>query len=138
MAPEDRTLMMVTCPGCRAQITFDQPYAYHAGFGNQGFLYNEAGTLTLVWSTFDPAFDVLAGDRNHPWMLMPEVQTRIEAALAPSPAGDCWLFANPARCPSCAHPIRGSILTDIYFLVYPGSVLTESTDGGHGFASALL
>ena len=125
--------MIVTCPGCRVDIAFGQPYPYHAGFGNQGFLYNEAGTLTLVWSVYDPAWTSLGLS----WEREPEKRARIEAALLPSPAGDRWLFANPARCPSCRHPVRQSIVTDIYYLLYPGSVLTERSDGGHGFASVV-
>jgi hypothetical protein len=125
--------MNVRCSGCRCDIPFDQPYPYHAGFGNQGFLYNEAGTLTLVWSVHDPAFVSL----NLSWERTPAERTQIEAALLPSPAGDRWLFRNSARSPSCGHNVRPSILTDIYFLKYPGSVLTEETDGGQGFASVV-
>jgi len=40
---------------CGFDNSFDQPYPFHAGFSNAGFLYNEAGNLTLVWSSFDPA-----------------------------------------------------------------------------------
>ena len=125
--------MIVRCPGCRIEIPFDQPYAYHAGFGNQGSLYNEAGTLTLVWSVYDAAFMALGLS----WERDARQRQAIEAALLPSPAGDRWLFGNPARCLSCGHSIRQSILQDIYFLKYPGSVLTEESDGGRGFASVM-
>ena len=47
------------CRYCGKENLFDQPYYYHAGFADQGFLYNDAGTLTLVWSVSDPALQRL-------------------------------------------------------------------------------
>jgi hypothetical protein len=113
--------LLVRCPKCSHENRFEQPYAYHAGFGNQGFLYNEAGNCTLVWNSYDPAFSALVGPR-HPWSLDAEARRAVEEALRPSPKGDRWLFDNPPRCMACGAPIGGSMLRDIYYLVYPGSV----------------
>jgi hypothetical protein len=53
--------MNVTCPSCSHVMTFDQPNRFHAGFANQGFLYSDSGRLTLVWSSFDPAWEAPCG-----------------------------------------------------------------------------
>jgi len=45
--------MVIKYNSCGYENGFVQPYPYHAGFGNQGFLYNDAGNMTLVWSIYD-------------------------------------------------------------------------------------
>jgi hypothetical protein len=115
---------------------FNQPHAIHAGFSNQGFLYNEAGRLTLIWSSFDPAYERLVG-QVHPWMLDADQRARVEQALLPSPHGDRWLFANRPRCAACGGPIGKSILNDIYYLIYPGSINTDQREGPGTFDSQL-
>ena len=125
--------MIVDCRGCGAAHPFDQPYPFHAGFSTQGFLYNEAGTLTLVWSVYDPAFVAMGLS----WERGADDRARIESALAPSPVGDRWLFANPARCPSCGRVLRQPMVQDVYYLLYPGSLRLDVTEGGPGFASVM-
>ncbi len=112
--------MIVRCDSCAVESRFDQPYAFHAGFGNRGFLYDDAGLTTLVWSSFDPAFVEVVGDK-HPWALTAAEQEALESALAPAPNGGRWRFGNPARCRGCRSVIRGPMTEDIYFLVFPGS-----------------
>jgi hypothetical protein len=121
--------LIVRCAHCGSGNEFDQPYPFHAGFSNQGFLYNEAGDLTLIWSSFDPAYEQLVGNK-HPWMLDIDDRARIEAALLPSPRGDRWLFANPPRCVRCREPIASSMLNEIYYLRYSGSIDTDLVGGG--------
>ena len=128
--------MDIACKACGVVTTFEQPYAYHAGFANQGFLYNEAGTLTLVWSSFDPAYEQIVGNR-HPWDLTEEQRKNVEHQLAPAPSGGRWLFANPARCPSCAAQISEPIAETIYYLVYPGSVVLDEGPEQRSFSAAL-
>jgi hypothetical protein len=120
--------LIVRCPGCGAEIRFDQPYKYHAGFGDQGFLYNEAGDRTLVWNSYDRAYTALVGPK-HPWMLDPAERALVEDRLLPAPDGGRWLFANLPRCPSCRGPIGESILKDIYYFDYAGSVHAEKEGG---------
>jgi hypothetical protein len=91
---------------------FEQPYRYHAGFGNEGFLYNDAGNLTLAWSSFGPAYEAIVG-KWHPWTLTTEQQALLESMLHEAPAGGTWRFANPARCLKCASPISGPITKTI-------------------------
>jgi len=123
--------MEVICSECGSRNDFPQPHAYHAGFGNQGFLYNDAGTSTLVWSSFDPAYEAQVG-KCHPWALTPSQRSTVEDALAPSPDGGNWRFENPARCLSCGAAIGQSIASgNIYYYVYPGSLKLD-VDGTEG------
>jgi hypothetical protein len=127
--------LIISCRGCGAQVGFDQPFPYHAGFGDQGFLYNEAGNRTLVWSAYDQAYTAIVGHKN-PWMLDPTERVRLEERLLPAPDGGQWLFANLPRCPGCRAPIGESILKTIYYFDYPGSVHTDNP--GQGWLAAVL
>jgi hypothetical protein len=117
-------MVNVKCTSCGHKNDFDQPHPYHAGFANEGFLYNNAGNLTLVWSSFDPAYEAIVG-KWHPWALTPEQQAHFEGALPPAPSGGSWRFINPARCARCAKPISDPITQSIYYLLYPGSIVTD-------------
>jgi len=116
--------LTVRCKQCGRDNVFDQPYPYHAGFGNQGFLYNDAGTLTLTWSSYDPAYVAIVGQK-HPWALTAADRERLEQRLRDAPSGGRWGFNNPARCVYCAAAISEPMLQTIYYLRYPGSVETE-------------
>lgn len=129
--------MIVPCYACGHSNEFEQPYAYHAGHGNQGFLYNEAGDRTLVWSSFDPAWESLAG-AVHPWTLGLEAWARVEAALHPAPSGGRWRAANPPRCLACRAAIgRGMGDGAISYYVYPRSVLLDDPQAPLKFRSVL-
>jgi hypothetical protein len=116
--------LSIKCKHCGKDILFDQPYAYHAGFADQGFLYNDAGTLTLVWSVLDPALDKLFLGQST-WALSLLNRWRFEKMLLPAPEGGRWRFCNPARCIHCAKPISKPMLHSIHYLIYPGSVMTD-------------
>jgi hypothetical protein len=116
-------MVEIACPSCGHINLFQQPYPYHAGFADQGFLYNDEGNLTLVWSVYDPAFEAFFGKGN-PWALSDHRMLVFEAALKPAPSGGNWRFANPARCNSCSQPISGRMGDTIYYFIYPGSVIT--------------
>ena len=115
---------VIKCSSCGRANIFNQPYPYHAGFSDQGFLYNDAGNLTLTWSCFDPAFEALAGKKS-PWALSLADQQKIEDALLPAPLGGCWRFSNPARCLACGSPISDPNDRCIYYLLYDGSIQTQ-------------
>jgi hypothetical protein len=128
--------MIVTCPSCGHQNSFEQPYPYHAGFSNQGFLYNDAGDRTLVWSSYDSAWENLVG-RVHPWALDEKEWSRVEAALVPLNDGSRWRASNRPRCTACNEPIGKSIGdAEIHYLVYPGSLLLDDA-GANGFSKVL-
>src|SRR4029079_14355700 len=135
---EERAHMVtVKCPSCDHENAFDQPYAFHAGFGDEGFLYNEDGNLTLTWSSFDPAYEAIVGQHN-PWALTPEQRLLVEVALRPAPRGGRWRFSNPARCASCKGLISGPITETIYYLIYPGSVRTDRVPREYRLAEILI
>jgi hypothetical protein len=116
--------LSIQCKHCGKDILFDQPYVYHAGFSDQGFLYNDAGTLTLVWSIIDPVFDAIFPEKA-PWALSLSNRRQFEKMLLPAPDGDRWRFRNPARCIYCGKPISRPMLHSIHYLVYPGSIVTD-------------
>jgi hypothetical protein len=131
-----QTGIEIPCSGCGKSTQFDQPYPYHAGFGNQGCLYNDAGNLTLVWSSFDPAFEAVVGSQ-HPWMLGPDLQIELESRLLPAPSGGSWRFSNPARCAHCGAEISPPMLKSIYYLLYRASPVIDAPESGTGLAQML-
>jgi hypothetical protein len=112
---------LIECPECGYKNVFTQPYPYHAGFANQGFLYNEDGNLTLIWSSFDSAYEALIG-KKHPWVLNENEMLKLEMSLLPAPTGGLWKFTNPARCLECKKPISEPMTKNIYYLIYKGSI----------------
>ena len=121
--------LVVSCSHCGFVNVFNQPYAYHAGFGDQGFLYNESGNCTLTWSAFDPDYEAIV-DKKNPWMLTAADRQLLEDSLQSAPDGGRWLFRNPARCMKCGHPISGPITDTIYYLRYDSSVDADISNGG--------
>jgi len=136
--------LTVKCPQCGQDNVFDQPHAYHAGFGDQGFLYSDSGRFTLTWSLYDSAIDLYfppkSGYEHFPVAaasIAPlknvdrdtMMRRRFEEALPSAPDGGRWRFDNPARCLFCPAPISGSLLQTVYYLLYPGSIVTGTADG---------
>jgi hypothetical protein len=127
----------VLCEACGKDNAFAQPHRYHAGFGDQGFLYNDAGNLTLVWGSYDPAYTELVG-KMHPWMLTEVQRSRLEDALIPAPTGGRWRFTNPPRCMHCGAPIGEPISSrNIYYLKYPGTIDLDMKDASTSFSTVL-
>jgi hypothetical protein len=127
----------VLCEACGKDNAFAQPHRYHAGFGNQGFLYNDAGNFTLVWGSFDPAYTELVG-KVHPWMLSEAQRSRLEDALVPAPAGGRWRFTNPPRCTHCGAPIGEPLSSrNIYYLKYPGTIDLDMKDASTSLSAVL-
>jgi len=122
------TSIVVACPGCGFGNVFHQPYPYHAGYGNQGFLYNETGNRTLTWSWHDPDYVAIAGQKP-PWALTEAERRELEDRLSPAPDGTRWLFRNPARCLQCGQPISLPIAETVYYLRYDGSVDRDAVRG---------
>jgi len=115
--------LTLKCRHCGKEIIFDQPYAYHAGFADRGFLYNDAGTLTLVWSVVDPLLEE-AFPGQAAWARSLCNRRRFEQMLPSAPDGGRWRFRNPARCVYCRKPISKPMLRTVHYLVYPGSINT--------------
>ena len=117
---------ILVCNACRHANVFNQPYPYHAGFGNQGFLYNDKGNLTLVWSSYDSSYEKIVG-KKHPWALTEKDKRTLEEALLAAPSGGSWRFSNPPRCTECGSPIGSSIESNIYYYLYDGSIGLDCT-----------
>lgn len=119
----------ITCRKCGHINVFDQPYAYHAGFGDQGFLYNDEGNLTLTWSVYDADYVKITGPSN-PWAITEEKRKAFEDWLPPAPKGGRWKFENPGRCLKCQSEIIPPIRKNIYYVLYEGSVVVDELTPG--------
>jgi hypothetical protein len=119
--------LSLICKHCEKEVIFDQPYIYHAGFADQGFLYNDAGTLTLVWGSLDPLFDTTFPGQTA-WALSSRNRRQFEKMLPSAPVGGRWRFRNPARCTHCGKPISSPMLRSVHYLIYPGSIITVRGD----------
>ena len=122
-------MIEIPCSSCGHKSEFQQPYPFHAGFADQGFLY-DAGNLTFVWSAFDPAYEAIVG-RGNPWALSDEQQIQFEMALPDSPSGGRWRFKNSARCSACGNAISGPMKETIYYLLFPNSVDADPGPTNH-------
>jgi len=122
--------LSITCPACGHLNVFNQPYAYHAGFADQGFLYNDDGNLTLVWNAFDPEFERIDGKMN-PWVLSNKEKIKaFEEWLPKAPYGGRWRFNNPARCLTCKAEISPPMGRNVYYVLYDGSVVADGISRG--------
>jgi hypothetical protein len=120
--------MNLDCPSCGRPNSFEQPYPYHGGFGDQAVLYNDAGNCTLVWSILDPIYTSILARHSpdEPWGLTRAAKEAFERLLPPSPVGDAWRFSNSPRCSNCKRPLTPPMgQANIYYLVYPHSVVLD-------------
>lgn len=124
MADQIQNRLTIRCPRCGKDNVFDQPYTYHAGFSDQGFMYSDSGHCTLVWSDYDPVIKQFFPPGSQ-FAKDAGIRERFEVALRHAPDGGRWRFTNPARCLYCSGPISGPILEQIYYLVYPDSIITD-------------
>src|SRR3989338_5439487 len=108
--------MRLTCPRCHKALHLRQPYPYHAGFGEQGFLYCNKDSTVLTFSVFDRRFQKLIGEKM-PWTLNSKDKSNVERALKPCPCGGRFRFKNPAKCPHCGKVLRRGITNDIHYIV---------------------
>jgi hypothetical protein len=135
-APVEPLPYTLLCPGCGKRLVFCTWSGEHSRFLDFGFLYNDAGTSTLVWAAFDPAYQALFG-QEMPWDLSPEQQTAFEARLKPAPAGGSWRFSNYPRCPHCKAAVSRPMTKDDPCLIYEGSLVLMEPEGGAGLKQAL-
>src|SRR6185295_8528842 len=89
---------IIKCGSCGHANIFNQPYPYHAGFSDQGFLYNDAGHLTLSWSCYDPAFERIVGGKN-PWTLTLAEQQKVEDRTSSRSFGRAMAFLQSSAMP---------------------------------------
>jgi hypothetical protein len=87
----------IDCPACARPVEFER---FHAGFGDQGFMYGATAPTVLTWSSFDPVYQHLA-PHVHPWMLPVETRTVVEGAVRSDLPGSPYRFSNQPLCPHC-------------------------------------
>ena len=108
--------MEIECGSCGGTSVLDQPYPYHSGFADQGFLYCDACPAVVTFSTWDPDFGAMR--LGNPWNLRPDERSRVEAALKPCRTcgkGRFRFGLNP-RCPRCNESLPGWE-GSIYYLI---------------------
>lgn len=110
--------MDICCPVCNVSFHIDQPYQYHAGFGNQGFLYCDSCPNLVVFGSYDPEY-VKIIQSKHPWTLNEAEKERVESRLRHCSCGGRFRFTAAPRCPLCNAPIP-SILRDFIHYVETG------------------
>lgn len=120
MSPERQK---ATCPHCCREFEYAR---YHAGFGNQGYMYCDQDETVLTWDTYVDPYSKLTS--KHPWMLDSADQSRVEAALKPCPYGGSFAFANPSLCPFCHESIAFLVPSKEYFIVAGRRVEADDQD----------
>lgn len=118
--------MDIRCPACHDTFHNEQPYEYHMGFSNVGVLYCESCPNLLVFSSFDPTYISLIGNR-HPWGLPGSDLQVIENHLRSCPCGGRFRFDASPRCPLCNWRIR-QILRDKWHYVETGRVFDSEKE----------
>lgn len=118
--------MEIKCSACGQVTSIAQEYQYHAGFGNQGFLYCDTCPAILEFDSYNPKYRAVVGDK-HPWSLNSEEKKRVEGALKPCDGGGRFRFGALPRCPACNEPLPDLLKSDIHF-VEIGKVIDADTE----------
>ena len=108
--------MDLQCPHCKRTLRLAQPYPYHAGFGDQGFLYCESDPTIVTFGAYGHPYRQLVG-AVLPWDLDADQRRRVEEALLPCPCGGRFTFRAEPRCPSCGASLRNALPGDIYYVI---------------------
>ncbi|HEX7392961.1 MAG TPA: hypothetical protein VF374_08460, partial [Thermoplasmata archaeon] len=113
------------CMTCGVETEGKGDHPYHAGFGDEGFLYCSRDTTVLSFSSYDPfytgLFEKLGQRAEHPWTYAQEGNTEalrlIERHLVECPCGGKFSFDNPLRCPECGCVFSEPLSKTIYYVV---------------------
>ncbi len=119
--------MEICCAACGVVTKIPQKYAYHAGFSNRGFLYNDSRPSILKFSPYDSKYVATVGDK-HPWALNEEEKDKVEKALKPDPSGGHFRFNAYPRCPECNAELP-EILPDNVHFIEIGDVIDGDIEG---------
>lgn len=107
--------MELICP-CKGHIiTLEQPYQYHAGFNNRGVLYCDTCSGTLTFSSYNPYYVEIVGDK-HPWSLTKREKQKVEEHLMPCPCDGRYRFDALPRCPFCNCSLSALLLDDMHYI----------------------
>lgn len=105
----------IQCPACHQTFQIAQNYQYHAGFSNEGFLYCDSCPNLVVFSSYDPRYTKIVGER-HPWALTDSDCRTVEDHLRPCTCGGHFCFSAAPRCPLCNATIRQILYGSIYYV----------------------
>ncbi len=114
--------MNYICSHCKKAIIIKQPFPYHSGFSDQGYLYCNRCPNILVFSIYDEFYTKLCNEKQ-PWGLMLEEQKFVEDNLYPCPCGCSFKFSAKPRCPHCLKeipeitPLSGAETRSIYYVI---------------------
>jgi hypothetical protein len=112
------------CGSCRRAFDYQQ---FHAGFGDQGFMYGAAEGTVLTWSAFDPAYRGLVDAL--PWMLTEDQKRRVESEIKPGFSDEPFGFDNVPRCPHCHQPVDNLLdQSRAYFVITADRIDGEQTN----------
>lgn len=78
-------------------------------------MYCDQDETVLTWDSYNPRYKRIAG--KHPWMLSPQEQGVVEAAIKPCPYGGHFTFASLPRCPSCNRELPDLVPSRIYMAI---------------------
>lgn len=104
---------VVLCPHCGHHSEYDK---FHAGFGNQGYMYCDSDCTLVTWSAFDSRFVRLVGSK-HSWMLNNDERKLVEESILDCPCGGRFTFNSNPRCPKCNCELPQTPSDSIYFLI---------------------
>lgn len=107
--------MDIKCPECRRTFEVSQKYPYHAGFGNQGFLYCERCPNLVVFNSFDRRYTAIVG-QVHPWGLDFVKKSMVEGQLKACACGGNFRLSAKPRCPLCNAEIPGILPDGIHYI----------------------
>jgi hypothetical protein len=101
------------CPHCERELEYER---YHAGFGDQGYLYCDQDATVVTWNSYDPTYSGLVGD-THPWMLDDQQKSRVERSVIACPSGGAFRFSANPRCPYCMGELPELKKDPIFFVI---------------------
>jgi hypothetical protein len=107
--------MRIHCSACGQITSIAQEYQYHAGYGNQGFLYCDSCSAILEFDSYNQKYTAIVGNK-HPWSLSEEEKKRVEDALKPCAKGGRFRFGALPRCPACNEPLPDLLKDEIHFV----------------------
>jgi len=91
--------MKARCESCGVEISVAE--AYHAGKGDEAFLYCDRDSTALTFCIYDEAYRRIVGRAAFPWNLTANEKEEVERLLVECPCGGRFSFKNPLRCPIC-------------------------------------
>jgi hypothetical protein len=107
--------MKLICPCHGHEIVLKQPYQYHAGFNDRGVLYCDTSSGTLTFSSYNPDYLKLVGEK-HPWTLSKREKQKVENHLMACSCGGRYSFSAPPRCPFCNCNLASLLIDEMHYI----------------------